>query len=122
MKKLQEKIKEFSKERNWDALHPSDLVKSISIESAELLELYQWGRQDISKIKTDNQLLQKTRDEVGDVVLCAFQLASLLDFDLGEAVKNKLEKVIQKYPAEKVRQDNNFVQKQKEKYRREGRN
>lgn len=122
MKKVQDKIREYTKERNWDTLHPADLVKSVSIESAELLELYQWGRKDVSEIREDEQLIQKTKDEIGDVVIYAFQLASVLGFDLGDAVEGKLEKVIQKYPAEKVRNSNSFVQEQKERYREEGKN
>jgi NTP pyrophosphatase (non-canonical NTP hydrolase) len=37
-------ILEFRDKRGWNKHHtPSNLVKSISIEAAELLELYQWG-------------------------------------------------------------------------------
>lgn len=122
MKNLQEKIRTYAIERNWGNLHPSDLAKSVSIESAELLELYQWGRKDISEIIQDEKLIQRTKDEVGDVMIYAFQLASVLGFDLGEAVENKLQKVIQKYPADRVREDELFVQKQKEAYREDGKN
>ncbi len=61
MKETQDKIREYTRERNWHTLHPADLVKSISIESAELLELYQWGRKDTSEIKQDTELIQKTK-------------------------------------------------------------
>lgn len=120
MKELQNKIREYTKERNWDTLHPADLVKSILIESAELLELYQWGREEISEIKQHTELIQKTKDEVGDVVIYAFQLASVLGFDLGEAAEDKLIKVMKKYPAEMVKRDENFVQEQRDKYREQG--
>lgn len=37
-------ILEFRDKRGWNKHHtPSNLVKSISIEAAKLLELYQWG-------------------------------------------------------------------------------
>jgi len=42
MKKIENKIRNFLKERTWDDLRPSDLAKSIIIEGAELLELFQW--------------------------------------------------------------------------------
>ena len=43
MKKLEQEIKTYLIERGWDNLKPADLAKSISIESAELLELFQWN-------------------------------------------------------------------------------
>lgn len=40
MIELQEKIRKFNEERDWDQLHsPANLAKSISIEAGELLEL-----------------------------------------------------------------------------------
>ena len=41
MKKYEKTIKKYLKERGWDNLRPSDVAKSISIEAAELLELFQ---------------------------------------------------------------------------------
>lgn len=43
MKELQDKIEKFNEERDWDQFHsPENLAKSISIESGELLECFQW--------------------------------------------------------------------------------
>ena len=44
MKELQEKIRIFNEERDWDQFHsPENLAKSISIEAGELLECFQWN-------------------------------------------------------------------------------
>ena len=44
MEEIMEKIKKFIEERNWDQFHSLDnLSKSIAIESAELLECFQWN-------------------------------------------------------------------------------
>lgn len=40
MKNIESEIKRFLVERGWDKLRPSDLAKSISIEAAELLEVF----------------------------------------------------------------------------------
>ena len=39
----------FRKERGWLGLAPVDLVKSIVLEAAELLEHYQWDSTDVKR-------------------------------------------------------------------------
>lgn len=53
MKELQEKIRKFSEERDWDQFHsPENLAKSICIEARELLECFQWNNQyDLNDVK-----------------------------------------------------------------------
>jgi hypothetical protein len=41
VKELETKIKKYLTERGWNTLRPSDIAKSIAIESGELLELFQ---------------------------------------------------------------------------------
>lgn len=44
LEELKQRIDKFNKDRDWDQFHsPVNLVKSISIEAAELLECYQWN-------------------------------------------------------------------------------
>lgn len=44
MQEVQNKIKSFTEERDWDQFHsPENLAKSIAIESGELLECFQWN-------------------------------------------------------------------------------
>ena len=44
MEEIMKQIKEFNEERDWDQFHsPDNLAKSISIESVELLECFQWN-------------------------------------------------------------------------------
>jgi len=38
-------LRSFAAERDWDQFHtPKNLATSISVEAAELLELFQWSR------------------------------------------------------------------------------
>ncbi len=90
MKKAKEEILKFIQERDWDKFHsPDNLAKSIVIESAELLECFQWG-EDYNK--------EAVCDELADVVNYCIQLANKLDVDLETIVLNKLEKTKEKYP------------------------
>ena len=42
---LAQLLRAFAAERDWDQFHtPKNLAASISIEAAELLELFQWTR------------------------------------------------------------------------------
>ena len=86
-------LRQFVAERNWQQFHtPENLAKSISIESAELLELFQWsGTSDIEGIK----------DELADVLTYCILLADKYDLDIEKIVLDKLEKTKAKYPVDK---------------------
>lgn len=85
-------LRAFVEARDWDQFHsPENLAKSISIEAAELLELYQWGG-------APDQ--QRVEEELADVVTYCIHLANKLGVDLDEIVMNKLAQTEQKYPVE----------------------
>jgi NTP pyrophosphatase (non-canonical NTP hydrolase) len=88
-----EEVRRFVAERDWKQFHtPENLAKSISIESAELLELFQWGSDaDESDIK----------DELADVLTYCILLADQYGLDPYALVNKKLEKTKEKYPVEK---------------------
>lgn len=90
---LQEKFAEFKQERGWEKFHkPKNIAMSISIESAELMELFQWkDNVDIERIKSDSKLMDNIREELGDIILYSFSMAQHLDIDLEKAVEDKLE-------------------------------
>ena len=52
MNELKEELIKFQTERDWKKFHtPENLAKSISIEAAELLEHFQWGKDyDIDEV------------------------------------------------------------------------
>ena len=99
MKKYEKHIKKYLKERGWDNLRPADLAKSISIEAAELLELFQWSNQELKEIKKNKQKLEMIKKELADVLMYCFDMSVLLGFDTGKIILEKLEKIKQKYPA-----------------------
>jgi NTP pyrophosphatase (non-canonical NTP hydrolase) len=62
---------------------PRNLVMSMAIEVAELLECFQWSETAAS---------ERVEDELADVVLYAVQLANVAGVDLEAAVTAKLER------------------------------
>lgn len=95
MDEIFDEIIKFQKERDWKKFHtPENLAKSISIESAELLEHFQWGKEyDISGVS----------EELADVLIYCFYMADALNLDVKEIIFNKMEKNAIKYPVEKSR-------------------
>ena len=88
-----EQLRSFVAERDWKQFHtPENLAKSISIEAAELLELFQWG-------SGVNQA--DIKDELADVLTYCILLADQFGLDPYDLVLEKLEKTKEKYPIEK---------------------
>lgn len=93
MQELMDEIIKFQKERDWKKFHtPENLAKSISIEAAELLEHFQWGKQyDICEVS----------EELADVMIYCLYMIDSLDLDVKEIIFNKMEKNAIKYPIDK---------------------
>jgi NTP pyrophosphatase (non-canonical NTP hydrolase) len=86
-------LRQFVAERNWQRFHtPENLAKSISIESGELLELFQWS---------EPSNIDDVKDELADVLTYCILLADKYDLDIEKIVLEKLEKTKAKYPVDK---------------------
>lgn len=89
----------FRDDRNWKQFHnPKDLAISISLEAAELLEIYQWSADDLA---CENKL-EKVKEELADVLNYCILLADVYGLDLDEMIQNKIRKNSEKYPADKA--------------------
>ena len=92
---LIQKLRAFVAEREWQQFHtPENLAKSISIESAELHECFQWNSEAYEA---------KVREELADVLTYCLLLADKYNFDVEEIVLEKLAMTMAKYPIEKSR-------------------
>ena len=75
---------------------------ALSVEAAELLEIFQWmTEEDSASLPAD--LTQAVAHEIADVQIYLARLADILDIDIEEAVASKLKLNRTKYPADKVR-------------------
>ncbi len=100
-------VRHYLTERGWDNLRPSDVAKSICIEAAELLEIFQWSSMTLEQTKQDPTKMAQLRVELADVLIYALDMAVLLDIDTEQIIIDKLEKIRQKYPAELMKRANN---------------
>jgi len=93
------KVLTFRQNRNWEQFHnPKDLAISISIESSELLENFQWkSSEEAMHIKKDD-----IADELADVLIYSIYMAETLNISIEELILNKLKKNELKYPVEKA--------------------
>ena len=91
---LKEELADFRDARGWAAFHePEELAKAISIEAGELLELFLWGgTPDIESIE----------DELADVIIYCLNMANACDIDVTDAIRRKVRKNAEKYPADKT--------------------
>jgi NTP pyrophosphatase (non-canonical NTP hydrolase) len=81
------------------------MALSISIEAAELMEQFQW-KNDAECEEHLRANREAVADEMADVAIYLFELADLLEMDLGREMLRKLEKNAAKYPVEKARGSN----------------
>lgn len=105
MKELEKKLYRYLKARNWHALRPVDLSKSIMIEGAELLELFQWENRTLEEVKTNKAQVEEIKKELADVLIYAMELSILLGFDTEKIIRAKLAYAEKKYPAKLMRDD-----------------
>ena len=100
---LTQRIVAFRDERDWKQFHsPRNLAASISIEAAELLELFQWS----SDATLESDVEAKRGDlerELADVMIYTLLLANETGVDVEAAILSKLGENDSKYPADKSR-------------------
>jgi dCTP diphosphatase len=103
MKKLEKDVYNYLKERNWHTLSPANLAKSISIEAAELLELFQWDNPELKDVLKNKEKIEQVKKEVADVLIYSLELSVLLKLDTEKIIRDKLAYTAKKYPAKLMR-------------------
>ena len=100
---LTARIVAFRDERDWKQYHsPRNLAASISIEAAELLELFQWSSDDSIAADVEARRTDLQR-EIADILVYCLLLAHDTGIDPGAAILAKLHENAAKYPTEKAR-------------------
>lgn len=93
-----DQILKFRDDRDWKQFHnPKDLAISISLEAAELLEVFQWSAEDV----TCSDKFDKIKEELADVANYCVLMADACGLDLDEIVREKIKRNEEKYPIEK---------------------
>ena len=98
-------VAEFIRARDWEQFHsPKNLAMSISIEAAELMEIFQWlDAAQADRVGQDPELRARVEEEIADVFAYVLSLANRLEIDLGDALVKKMERNASKYPADAFR-------------------
>ena len=103
MEELIQKLRAFAKERDWEQFHsPKNLAMALSVEVAEIVEIFQWLTQDESR-SLPPEKIEQAKEEIADVMIFLTNLADKLGIDPIEAAKEKIEVNKTKYPIEKVK-------------------
>jgi dCTP diphosphatase len=102
---LRRLVNDFVDRRDWHQFHsPKNLSMSLAIESAELMEHFQWIDADESRqVAGHARQLAQVADELADVLCYALAMANELNIDVSAAVRAKMAKNEKKYPAEQYR-------------------
>jgi NTP pyrophosphatase (non-canonical NTP hydrolase) len=91
---------QFRNERDWQQFHDSkNLATALSIEVAELNELFLW--KDVAE--SEKVDLNRLKEELADVFAYAFLLAEKHNLDVKEIVLEKIKRNGEKYPVEKAK-------------------
>jgi NTP pyrophosphatase (non-canonical NTP hydrolase) len=102
---LTERLIAFRDARDWKQFHSlKNLMLSVSIEAAELLELTQWkDEKEIEALVDDPDFRTELAHECADVLIYLLLIGERAGFDLLEAASDKIEINAAKYPVDKAR-------------------
>jgi len=96
-------VQKFVDNRDWNKYHhPKDVAISIAIEAAELMEHFQW----IKENELDEVIKEKSaelQDELADIMIYCLSFANAVGIDISHAVTQKIQKNESKYPIEEVK-------------------
>jgi NTP pyrophosphatase (non-canonical NTP hydrolase) len=98
MEKLRTELRNFAAVREWQSFHtPKNLAMALSVETAELTEIFQWLNGEESR-KVDTATRQHIAEEVGDVMIYLTMLADKFELDPLHCAKEKIKLNEIKYP------------------------
>ncbi|MGE9808828.1 nucleotide pyrophosphohydrolase [Janibacter sp. G1551] len=100
----QDRIRQFTDERDWHQFHtPKNLAMALSVETSELVEIFQWLTPDEAADIMASDRGDAVRDEIADVLSYLLRLADVLDIDLDAALESKTASNARRYPADTAR-------------------
>ncbi len=100
LKTVQDKVREFTEERAWDIILPSQRVAHLAREVGKLSEyiLFDEG------VTTKETEMKKLPKQLGDVLFSLTALANLLEYDLSEQIEEAMKQDAIKYPVEETKE------------------
>ncbi|MFD8980716.1 nucleotide pyrophosphohydrolase [Streptomyces sp. NPDC059564] len=98
---LQRRLADFAAARDWGPYHtPKNLAVALSVEAAELVEIFQWLTPEQSAaIMEKPENAHRVADEVADVLAYLLQFCEVLGVDVLDALAAKIERNEARFPA-----------------------
>ena len=100
LEEMRKEINSFCEDRDWNQFHdPKNMALSLNLESSEVLELFQW---------TKNNELQEGKkrnlsEELADVLYWVIKMYDHYDIDILKSFKDKMKQNSEKYPVDKFK-------------------
>jgi dCTP diphosphatase len=93
-------LRAFAQARNWEQYHtPKNLAMALAGEAGELIACFQWLTPSESvRIMHDATTAAAVESELADVLQYLIRLADVLDVDLAEAVRKKVQLNERRFP------------------------
>ena len=99
-KETVKEVLKFRDDRDCKQVHdPQDLAISISLEASELLEIFQWSRDDVYCLDK----IDKIKEELADVMNYCILMADACNLDLDKIITDKIKLNELKYPVDKAK-------------------
>ncbi|MFI8768237.1 nucleotide pyrophosphohydrolase [Streptomyces sp. NPDC053792] len=97
---LQGRLAEFAAARDWQPYHtPKNLAAALSVEAAELLEIFQWlTPEQAERVMDDPESAHRVADEVADVLAYLLQFCQVLGVDPLAALSAKIDRNEVRFP------------------------
>ena len=98
-------VADFISRRDWNKYHtPKNLAMSISIEAAEIMELFQWvtNEEASENVQNDPSVKIALEDELADVMIYCLSMANNCDIDIAHSIRRKLTENEIRFPVEIV--------------------
>lgn len=97
---LQKRLAEFAAARDWKQYHtPKNLAAALSVEAAELVEIFQWlTPEESARVMSDATAAGRVEDEVADVLAYLLQFCDALGIDVLQALAAKIERNETRFP------------------------
>jgi len=101
IQRIVQKHRKFTHERNWDRFQtPKNLSMAISVEAAELAEIFMWLTEKQATSLKKSQL-NAASEEIADIFMYLLRIADVLGIDLIKATDEKMKKNVEKFSVEK---------------------
>lgn len=103
---LMQDFQRFANERDWEQFHtPKNLAMALTIEAAELMEIFQWKTAEEALAFLNGAGEKKEREkieaEVADIFLYLMRICQRLKIDPLESSRKKMVHNAEKYPVAK---------------------